>query len=94
MNTEKAIEFLKNEINGDNYKAIEGIIELLQNRKRKPYERLEKFLQETYKYYSVEGAWAYNEGYLDSLVDNTEHFKHGELCKLVEMNSKMKEGKI
>lgn len=30
MNTEKAIEFLKNEINGDNYKAIDEIIELLR----------------------------------------------------------------
>ena len=30
MNTKQAIEFLRNEINGDNYKGIEEVIELLQ----------------------------------------------------------------
>jgi len=90
MNIERAIEFLENEINGDNYKAIEGIIELLQNGKGKPYERLEEFIQETYNIYDPGMAYAYNIGYIDALTDYTHNFTHYELNNLTFLNDQLR----
>ena len=85
MNTQKAIEFLKNEINGDNHKAIEGIIELLQSE----YDELKTFLRGTYDIYDSELAWAYNTGYIDALTDYTHNFAHYELNKLTILNDQL-----
>lgn len=54
------------------------------------YEKLEKFISETYKYYNNDLAWAFNVGYLDCLLDNTDDFKYGELNNLMRMNSELR----
>ena len=86
MNTQKAIEFLKNEITGDNYKGIEEVIELLQSE----YNELGEFLRETYDFYDRDMAWAYNIGYIDALTDHTHNFTHNELDDLTILNDQLR----
>ena len=92
MKTKQAIEWLKNEINCDNYEAIENIIEILQE--GLTYKKLKKFLRETYDYHDPEVAWSYNIGYLDSLADNTDFFEYNQLSYLIELNSEMRREKL
>ena len=95
MNTKQTIEFLKNEIGYDNYKAIENIIETLQEGINVlTYKKLKKFLRETYDYHDPEVAWSYNIGYLDSLADNTDFFEYNQLSYLIEVNTKMRKEKM
>ena len=95
MNTKQAIEWLKNEIDCDNYEAIENIIEILQEvTDVLTYKKLKKFLQETYDYHDPDVAWSYNVGYLDSLADNTDFFKYNQLSYLIELNSETKKERL
>lgn len=95
MKAKEAIKWLKNEINRDNYEAIENIIKILQEGTNVlTYIKLKKFLRETYDYHDPEVAWSYNIGYLDCLADNTDFFKHNQLSYLIELNSEIKRGKL
>ena len=95
MNTKQAIDFLKNEINCDNYEAIENIINILQEgTDTLTYKKLKRFLRETYDYHDPEVAWSYNVGYLDCLADNTDFFKYNQLSYLIEVNTEMKKEKL
>lgn len=57
------------------------------------YEDLKIYIRETYDCYDVVIAWAYNIGYLDSLTDNTENFKHQEITALITLNSEIRKEK-
>lgn len=58
------------------------------------YRELLEFICETYDIYEPEVAWAYNVGYLDSLTDNTNYFRHWTLSDLIAFNSGMRKGKL
>lgn len=51
---------------------------------------MEKFIGETYKYYTKNIAWAFNVGYLECLTDNTDSLKYGEINNLLRLNSEIR----